>query len=221
MRRVDRGLTPIRNCGGSVPLFRTSPRVIRTSRCRHQNPARRSESSVASRCRKGYFRRRSGARRIIPMRPATATGSICWQAPSPEIRCSPSRRSKLPAACRSEGWAGESSTHRQHPHMTRAQRLRRSLHPSLQITRAASSAGSLLSPASTRTSQRRRRRTTNRRKPISERSTRGSQARVISGTRWRCTTPADPTGARSRVPSCRRNFGVPCALGCIQGNRDE
>jgi hypothetical protein len=130
---------------------------------------------------------------VTPMRPATATCSIFWQASSPGIRRSPSRRSKLPAVSRSDAWAGESSANRQRPHMAPAHRPRRSLRLSMQITLTASSAGPLLSRASTPTS--RRRRTTNRSKPISERSTRSSQARAISGMQWRCTTPANPAGA--------------------------
>jgi hypothetical protein len=103
--------------------------------------------------------------------------------------------------------------------MIRAHRRRRSLRLSIRITREACSAGSRLSAASTRTSPRRRR-MTSRSKPICERSKRGSQARAISGMRWRCTTPADPAGASrahlraAAISECR-------ALGRTQGNRDE
>jgi hypothetical protein len=62
--------------------------------------------------------------------------------------------------------------------------------------------------------------TTSGTKPICERLTRGSQARAISGMRWRCTTPADPAGASSAYLLAAA-ISESRALGRIQGNRDE
>ena len=76
----------------------------------------------------------------------------------------------------------------------------------IQITRAVSLAGSPRWRASirrTRTNALRRRMTT-RTKPIWVRSMRGSRTRAISGTRWRCTTPASPAGARDANPPLKR-----------------
>ena len=133
---------------------------------------------------------------------ATATGSLLLQGLRCGIRHSRSRRSKLPAACRSEGLAGVLTAYRQHPTPVPSQRRP---FRQMQISQTAFSAGSQLSPASTR-SLSRRSRMTSRSKPICKRSKRGSQARAISGMRWRCTTPG-----------VIRDTFLSCAVGQITG----